>query len=864
MVKGKLILICQSGGSFATNGDGSLTYTGGEANAMNITPETVFDDLKLKLAEVCDLDQLSVSVKYFLPGNNRTLINLKSDRDLKRMLDFHANSVTAEVFVSGNPGFDRSVVSASTIRATGVKLAETVNHNDSPAEPAAGVNNMFEVAVNYASHPPAAAGGARKTRKKSGRRKLLSVPPADSAEEDNSCTESSTQSSDHGSGEDSDYAPRRRAKSGAKGDSDCDFDDCGTPAERVKKRRRTTGSNKVVAGSGKKRSRKKSNDGSLTNVVIEDDLEESRAFVMLSDEDLNGEEDLPEKLVASWKEGITGVGQDFKSVKEFREALQKYAIANRFVYRLKKNDTNRASGRCVIEGCSWRIHASWVHAEQAFRIRKFNDEHTCGGESWKSAHPGRNWLVSIIKERIRDSPNEKPREVAKGILRDFGIKLKYTQVWRGIEDAKEQLQGSYRKSYNRLPWFCEKVLETNPGSVTRLMVNEEKRFERLFFSFSAAVHGFQNGCRPLIFLEASSLRSKYKETLLTASAVDADDRFFPVSFAIVDIENDDSWRWFLEQLKTAISTLQPVTFISDREKNLKNHVLEVFENGYHGYSIFHLMESLKKNMKGPFQGDGRLVIPGIFLAAAHAVRLDAFQIFIEQIKQISSTTYDWVNQIEPEHWTTLLFKGVPYNYITHNAAETYSKLIEDMRGSTIMHKIDALICMLCDQINHRREESSNCFTKLAPSKEKQLREKAIKAQSLKVLFSSEVVFEVHDDLTHVVNIENQDCTCLEWKLSGLPCCHAVAVFLSSSKSVYDYCPQWFTVESFRSAYSEPINPIPGIGKPVEDEVDSESADVLPPSPSPSRFPVQEKEEETKTIDPNKRTVMCSNYDEEIT
>nr|GMD34408.1 uncharacterized protein LOC109167005 [Ipomoea batatas] len=401
--KGKLILICQSGGSFVTTGDGSLIYTGGEANAMNITPETAFDDLKLKLAEVYDLDLSSVSAKYFLPGNNRALFNLNSDRDLKRMLDIHATYITAKVFVSGNP------------KATGIELAETVNDN-------------------------------------------------------------------------------------------------------------------------------------------------------------------------------------------------------------------------------------------------------------------------------------------------------------------------HRKSYNRLPWFCEKVQETNP----------------------------------------------------------------------------------------------------DREKNLKNHVLEVFENGYHGYSIFHLMESLKKNMKGPFQGDDRGVIPGIFLAAAHAVRLDVFRIFMEQIKQISPSTYYWVIQIEPEQWTALLFKGVPYNYITHNAAEAYSKLIEDMRGSTIMQKIDALICMLSEQMNHGREESSNCFTKLAPSKEQQLLEKAIKAQSFKVFFSSEAVYVVHDDLTHVVNIENRDCTCLEWKFSGLPCCHAVAVFLSSSKNVYDYCPQWFTVESFHFAYSEPINPIPGIGKLVEDEMDSESVDVLPP------------------------------------
>ncbi|CAH9056671.1 unnamed protein product [Cuscuta epithymum] len=846
MVNGKLILICQSGGSFVTSSDGSLTYAGGAANAMNITQETVFDDLKIKLAEVCDFDLSSVSVKYFLPGNNRTLINLKTDRDLKRMLDFHASSVTADIFVSGNSGFDLGVLGAFTNREPSVKLAESVNHNGSPAEPAA-MKNYFEVAINYAPQPLV---GSRKAMKSSPGQKLLSILASTDSlvalREDNSHSESRTWSSYHGSGEASDYASV--VTSGAKADRDFGFDDCGTPAERVKKRRRTGDSNKAEVASGKKSSSNKNKDrGALTNVIVVDELG-----------DLNGDEDLPEKLVASWKEGINGVGQDFRSVKEFREALHKYAIANRFVYRLKKNDTNRASGRCLIEGCSWRIHASWVHADQTFRIRKFNDEHTCGGESWKSAHPGKNWLVSIIKEKIRDSPNEKPRDVAKAIWHDFGIKLKYSQVWRGIKDAKEQLQGSYRKSYSRLPWFCKKIMESNPGSVTKLVISDEdKRFKHLFFSFSAAVNGFKNGCRPLIFLEALPLRSKYKETLLTANAVDADDGFFPVAFAIVDIESGDSWQWFLEQLKSAISTSQQpaLTFISDREKSIEKHVRDVFQNSYHGYSIFHLMESLKKNMKGPFQGDGRGVIPGVFLAASHAVRLEAFNCFTERIKHVSSTTYDWVIQIDPAHWTTLLFKGVPYNHITQNPAEEYSKVIDDMRGSTVMQKIEALVSKLSNTMTHRREEARNCPTRLAPSKEKQLVEKAVKARSLNVLFSSEVVFEVHDDLTHVVNIGNLHCTCLEWKFSGLPCCHAVAVFLSTSKSVYDYCPHWFTVESFRSAYSELINPISGIGRPVEDEVDYESADVHPPLPP--RFPAQQKEDTPKILDSNRRTVICS-------
>lgn len=106
MPRGKLILICQSGGEFATNDDGCLSYIGGEAHALDINHDTPFDNLKLKLAEMCNLEYKSLSTKYFLPGNKRTLITLSNDKDLKRMCDFHEDSVTADIFVMGREGFN--------------------------------------------------------------------------------------------------------------------------------------------------------------------------------------------------------------------------------------------------------------------------------------------------------------------------------------------------------------------------------------------------------------------------------------------------------------------------------------------------------------------------------------------------------------------------------------------------------------------------------------------------------------------------------------------------------------------------------------------------------------------------------------
>ncbi|CAL2275320.1 unnamed protein product [Prunus armeniaca] len=45
MARTKLILICQSGGEFVIKDHGSMSYTGGEAHAVDINLETIFDDL---------------------------------------------------------------------------------------------------------------------------------------------------------------------------------------------------------------------------------------------------------------------------------------------------------------------------------------------------------------------------------------------------------------------------------------------------------------------------------------------------------------------------------------------------------------------------------------------------------------------------------------------------------------------------------------------------------------------------------------------------------------------------------------------------------------------------------------------------
>lgn len=99
MATKRVIAVCQSGGEFETDKNGVMLYKGGDAHAIDLDDQTKFDDFKKELAEMFNFNMSTMSVKYFLPGNKKTLISISNDKDLKRLIKFHGNSTTVDVFI---------------------------------------------------------------------------------------------------------------------------------------------------------------------------------------------------------------------------------------------------------------------------------------------------------------------------------------------------------------------------------------------------------------------------------------------------------------------------------------------------------------------------------------------------------------------------------------------------------------------------------------------------------------------------------------------------------------------------------------------------------------------------------------------
>ncbi|KAK2358475.1 hypothetical protein P8452_77572 [Trifolium repens] len=727
----KVIAICQSGGEFVTNKDGSMSYNGGDAYAIDIDQETSLTDFKSEIAEMFNCNVNTMSIKYFLPGNKKTLITVSKDKDLQRMVSFLGDASTVDVFVITEEVAARNTSNMPASRSSRTTVSEAVV--------------PVVVPINVAAVDA---------------EQCIDQIEVDVANE----------------------APAQSLCSGANDD----------------KRHRAA---------------------------------------------------------QQWENTITGVDQRFNSFSEFREALHKYSIAHGFAYRYKKNDSHRVTVKCKSQGCPWRIYASKLSTTQLICIKKMTKDHTCEGSAVKAGYRAtRGWVGSIIKEKLKASPNYKPKDIADDIKREYGIQLNYSQAWRAKEIAREQLQGSYKEAYTQLPFFCEKIKETNPGSFATFTTKEDSSFHRLFVSFHASIIGFRQACRPLLFLDRTPLNSKYQGELLAATSVDGNDGIFPVAFAVVDAETDDNWHWFLQELKSALSTTEQITFVADFQNGLKTSLSEIFENCYHGYCLRHLADKLNRDLKGQFSHEARRFMVNDFYAAAYASRPEIFERSIENIKGISPDAYNWVIQSEPEHWSNAFFNGARYNHMTSNFGQQFYSWVSEAHELPITQMIDVLRGNMMETISTRREESNQWMTKLTPSKEEIIQKETSDARSLQVLLSQGTTFEVCGESVEIVDIDNWDCSCKGWKLTGLPCCHAIAVFECIGRDLYDYCSRYFTVENYRLTYAEPIHALPDIDRPVQVESAMEVVTVTPPPTK--RPPGRPKSKQVESIDIIKRQLQC--------
>ncbi|KAK4792168.1 hypothetical protein SAY86_022603 [Trapa natans] len=505
------------------------------------------------------------------------------------------------------------------------------------------------------------------------------------------------------------------------------------------------------------------------------------------------------------------IGQEFPDVETCRRALKDIAMALRFDLRIVKSDRSRFIAKCSKEGCPWRIHVAKCPGVPTFSIRTLHGDHTCEGlHNFHHQQASVGWVARSVEARIRDNPQYKPKEILQIIQAEHGVAVSYMQAWRGKERTMAALHGTFEEGYRLLPAYCDQIRKTNPGSIASVFATgQDNCFQRLFISFRSSIYGFINGCRPLLEIDRVHLKGKYLGALLCAAAVDADDSLFPLAVAVVDMETDENWMWFMSELRKLLGmnteNMPRLTILSERQRGMVEAVETHFPSACHGFCLRHVSEHFRDTFK-----NCKLV--NIFWNAVHALTTIEFEAKISEMVEISQDVMQWFQHFPPQLWAMAYFEGARYGHFNLGITEILYQWALDCHELPILQMMEHIRHQLTAWSYHRREMSMRWTNILVPSAEKRIMEAISDARCYQVLRANEVEFEiVSTERTNIVDIRNRICSCRRWQLYGVPCAHAAAALISCGHNAHLFAELCFTVASHRETYSQMINPIPDKG-----------------------------------------------------
>ncbi|XP_010424303.1 PREDICTED: uncharacterized protein LOC104709376 [Camelina sativa] len=434
---------------------------------------------------------------------------------------------------------------------------------------------------------------------------------------------------------------------------------------------------------------------------------------------------------------------------------------------IQRQNRNEKSDADVCSQAYWRLRATKVKTSDSFVVLKYISQHNCD-YALRNVNP-------------------------PSICKDFGwndhrVGVSYSKAWRAQEHASELARE-----------------KKNPGTITYIKADSDNKFRYAFLVFGASIRGFTL-MRKVISIDGAHLKSKFKGTLLAASAQDGNFQLYHIAFVIVDSENDASWDWFLRCLKTIIPDEKDLVFVSDRASSIATALSVNYELAYHVICTFHL----QKNLETRFRACAYLL--PVVHDTSRAYTLYDFDYLFSQISNGNPELGEYLWQADIRKWSRAYSPSNRYNIMTSNCVKSINSLLKKTCEYPIVCLFETIMSILTRWFNERREESYRHPYVVTPNVGNKIKASYNNTTHwLEVCQVYENVFEVKVGLkTYVVNLDTWKCTCCMFDIDKFPCTHGIAaakhVNLNENMFVDDY---HFT-QRWRLGYSESIHPVSDI------------------------------------------------------
>ncbi|XP_062010891.1 uncharacterized protein LOC133727313 [Rosa rugosa] len=519
------------------------------------------------------------------------------------------------------------------------------------------------------------------------------------------------------------------------------------------------------------------------------------------------------------------LGLAFPNSAQLKEAVRECAIRNQLGLWFEKNSKKKIEVNCQSD-CPFRLYASPSKGEgDTLIIKTLNNKHTCSPVETSHFLTYRRIAQEVAEDLMVDE-NWSRKGIHNHIEKKYKLDVGVQTITRAKRAAKRMNEGHYIDQYNMLAAYRKELLRSNPGSTIDIKTQMDgpvRRFHRMYICFAACKEGWMRGCRPIVCLDGCHVKGQHPGQLLTAVGIDANNGMFPVAYALCEVENQETWTWFLDYLKCDLRMERDSSyvFMTDKQKGLGNAIANLFPNAEHRHCVRHLYNNFKS--KHPGEGLKQLV-----WNAARSSTQVWYNKHMDALRELDEDAWLWFQDKSPAQWLRAFFRDESKcDILLNNMCESFNSAILPARDKPILTMLEKIRMDVMVRNANRRVACEKWKDLVGPRIKKIIDKIGQRATQYRAHRSGEFIFQIigtgEGGSKHAVDLGLHTCTCKRWQLSGIPCVHAICAIRFKKQEAALYCDDYLMPSSYMEAYNPIIYPIAG-----EDDWELVDYPIAPP------------------------------------
>jgi hypothetical protein len=165
------------------------------------------------------------------------------------------------------------------------------------------------------------------------------------------------------------------------------------------------------------------------------------------------------------------------------------------------------------------------------------------------------------EKMIRANPTWSLEAMKVTVQEEMFADVSIAKLKRAKKIVLQKMLDATKGQYQRLFDYQLELLRSNPGSTVIVKVQERMPiFERMYICLDA--------CRKVVGLDECFFKGATNGELLCVVGRDANNQMYPIAWAVVKKENNDTWNWFCDILfrDLSVDTGEDWVFTSDQQK----------------------------------------------------------------------------------------------------------------------------------------------------------------------------------------------------------------------------------------------------------------------------------------------------------